>query len=226
MRTQTGKIYKCLDRLRNLHICFIHFFPHQQTDERGRSVFIPLLIHHKKITDPVTSPLNPIYLSLSLRFTGLCHWKSWLRFFWVAAALQEEAALLTGGALCGGLFPALTGSAHIGNRFSLRDDLRRSPAEKRSQLPLKNRGRGWGRVQLWNSSPSSNRERRLFHSIYYSFCLTTAYFLSLPLSSPSHCLSLLRFHCWVLLGCFKCQHTGAAPRWRSYPSPGTTVGEP
>lgn len=137
MRTQTGKIYKCLDRLRNLHICFIYFLSHQWTDERGRSVFIPLLIHHEKITDPVTHPprLNHIYLSFSLRFTGPCHWKSWLRFFWVV--LQEEAALLTGGALCGGLFPALTGSAHIGNRFSLRDDLRRSPAESVLSCPPK-----------------------------------------------------------------------------------------
>lgn len=41
----------------------------------------------------------------------------------------DPQSLLTGCALFGGLFPAFTGNAHIGNRFSLTVDLSQKPVE-------------------------------------------------------------------------------------------------
>lgn len=125
--------------------------------------------------------------------------------------------LLTGSALCGGLFPAFTGNAHIGNRFSLTVDICQSPAKTTlscCSLQAEKRGRDGEGGQLWNSFPSSNRVwgiSFIILSVLRSHIFSLAFFQS-PHEAPAFSSSLrARVSVLSAVWFFKCQHTGACP---------------
>lgn len=149
-------------------------------------------------------------------------------FFWVWVVLQapeqkgrERRAvalrrLLTGFALCGGPFPAFTGNAHIGNRFSPTVDLSQSLTETTlscSGLCAEKKRKELREGGSFETHPSHLPGCGVFPSLFvlfYNHIFSLSFFSQSPhqtaaLSSSCRAHVSLLSAVWF----FKCQHTGA-----------------
>lgn len=226
-----------------LKICLIYFLLHAPLHwclHRGKNVFISLLfnlsshvIRNPNITRPYHISQNRIqsstflypslWLLVLLKRVNSCSFGlEWYCRLQSGKAERSAAAprwLLTSFALCGGLFPALTGSAHIGNRFSLTVDLSQSLTESTLSCSVLHaekeegiEGGGSFETHLPHLAGCG-----VFPSLFILslFFFTTAYFLSFYFFHSLHQTAALSSSCRAYVSLlsaicfFKCQHTAA-----------------